>query len=92
MMVLNVRNTTGSTITVASGIQIAANSSKVFPADRCIWDTSYTNGQYTVTNAELLLGASTTGNANGVVGLNGTGRIVELGYIGKSGRFVKIAN
>lgn len=90
-MMLQVENNSATTLTVAPGIQIAANSFKLFPADRCIWDYIYTNGNYDIQNAEFILGTDTSGVPNGVVGLNGTNRRVSLGYIGKSGRFVEIA-
>ena len=92
MMMLRVENNSSAVITITPGVQIAAGGFKLFPADRCTWDYEYSNNQYDIMNAEFFLGASTTGEPTAVVGLNGTNRRVSLGFIGKSGRFVEIAN
>ena len=55
----------------------------IFPADRCTWtQIADPNGGYDITNAAFWSG-------------DGSSQIIQapkLGYIGKSGRFVKIAN
>ena len=55
-----------------------------FPADRCVWSQSYnaTQNQYQITGARFF-GNGTTSAAI---------QNAELGYIGKSGRFVPITH
>lgn len=87
MMMLRLTNNTGGTITIAN-TGVENGSFKLFPADRCTWTTQYnaTTRNYEITIAEFYPG---NGNA---ASLNGTNRVVELGYIGKSGRFVEITD
>ena len=53
-----------------------------FPADRCVWSQSYnaTEDQYQITGARFI---GSTAPAASITN-------AELGYIGKSGRFVAI--
>ena len=64
---------------------IPANVPHIFPADRCVWNQTYngTARQYFVSTAFFFSGAAAAGTV-----------IVDpqLGYIGKSGRFVEIAS
>jgi len=61
---------------------IAANTTYLFPADRCAWtQTSNSNGSYNVATASFISSTGTPVTINDPV----------LGYIGKSGRFVEIA-
>ena len=63
---------------------IAAGTVGIFPADRCVWTQGTVNNSqgyqdnYTVVSAEFV-----AGNATYVALTN-----PELGYIGKTGRFV----
>ena len=60
-----------------------------FPADRCSWEqTANSNGGYDITNARFFAGNDADGVALGST--TGVTAVVELGYIGKSGRFVPI--
>ena len=93
---LRVQNNGTSDITIGHTAITANGGFKLFPADRCTWDFTYTNGQYNIANAEFYPGSPVTNNAPGTANdfgldLNGTNRIVSLGYIGKSGRFIEIA-
>ena len=59
---------------------LATTETGIFPADRCSWrQTTNTSGGYDLADAQYLNGTT-------LVSLNNA----ELGYIGKSGRFVKI--
>ena len=53
-----------------------------FPADRCVWSQSYdgTDRQYRITGARFFGNGATSAAIENA----------ELGYIGKSGRFVPI--
>jgi len=86
MMMLRVQNNTSATITLANS-GILAGGFKLFPADRCTWNFTYDSNskQYEIDVAEFYPGDT---NA---VSLNGTNRVVTLGYIGKSGRFIEIS-
>ena len=76
--------------TEAGAIGLNANETHIFPADRCIW--SQTPGPdsrgYLIGTTRFFPGAPLTGSSsnNHVVVDN-----AQLGYIGKSGRFVEIA-
>lgn len=92
MMVLQVTNNTGGTVQIGRA-GIPDGQSKVFPADRCSWTETYdeVDNQYEITIAEFWPGAVEGSiNVNQAISLNGTNRVVRLGYIGKSGRFVPI--
>jgi len=73
--------------TPANTFIIHRNSSgtRLYPADRCTWQTDYfgTQGGYGINNAVFYTGNSDTGTT-----------ILDpaLGYIGKTGRFVEIAS
>ena len=63
-------------------------SRRTYPADRCVWQTSQIpnrNG-YEVHDVVFYTGATNATNAPVTIQLDDA----ELGYIGKSGRFVKI--
>ena len=91
MYVLRMTNNTGGDITLASagGIIVSDGDHLHFPADRCVWQTDYNaaDGQYEISEARFFA-LDTTGNA---VTLSGANRVVELGIIGKSGRFVALS-
>ena len=55
-----------------------------FPADRCVWSQSYDANErsYTITGARFFGNGSTSAAIQNA----------ELGYIGKSGRFVPITD
>ena len=63
---------------------IPANESHLFPADKCVWGQIYdgTAREYQIQGAYFF-----SGNVNAVQIQN-----PQLGYIGKSGRFVEIAS
>jgi len=66
-----------------------AGTTYIFPADRCTWTQSQTNVHYEIANAVFHFGGSTgagAGTSANVVSIDSP----ELGYIGKSGRFVRI--
>ena len=74
----------------AGAIGLNANETHIFPADRCIWSQTAApnrNG-YLIGTVRFFPGAPLTGAAsnNHVVVDN-----AQLGYIGKTGRFVEIA-
>ena len=65
---------------------------RIYPADRCTWQQDYVGGaekSYEINNAEFFDGASFTAGTE----TRRSTRIInaQLGYIGKSGRFVAIA-
>ena len=72
----------GTLSTAYEGIVAGPTVFHNFPADRCVWAQSYsqTTQQYTITSARFF-GNTSPGAAIGNA---------ELGYIGKSGRFVPI--
>ena len=84
MMVIRAQNSGDRGIPAASG-----NNFNIFPADRCTWrqvDTTEFSGGYSITAARFIgLGGDT---ANTALTLSNP----ELGFIGKSGRFVAISN
>ena len=57
----------------------------IWPADRCTWQSTYssTTDQYEISSPLFYNGSSATGVSLGTA--------VQLGYIGKSGRFVGIS-
>ena len=58
----------------------------VLPADRCAWtQVANARGGYDITNARLMFGAVEGGQIAAPISNP------ELGYIGKSGRFVPIS-
>ena len=61
----------------------AGITGNIHPADRCTWSSAYssTAEQYEITNAQFY-----PGNAAAIAISN-----AELGFIGKSGRFVAIS-
>ena len=63
---------------------IPANVSHIFPADKCVWGQIYNGSatEYQIQGAYFF-----SGNVNAVQIQN-----PQLGYIGKSGRFVEIAS
>ena len=79
-----------TTTTEAAAIGVPANAPHIFPADRCVWtQTAAPNQQgYLIGTVRFFPGAPLTGSAstNHVVVDN-----AQLGYIGKTGRFVEIA-
>lgn len=79
MMVLRGSNTAGQGIPGTTG-----TARNIFPADRCTWQQAVgPNGNgYAITNARFV---AISGNAITITN-------PELGYIGKSGRFVQIAS
>ena len=75
----------GNNATAVSGIA-AANATVILPADRCIWTQSAnSSGGYDISAVHYADGSGAP------TSLAGTGRTFELGYIGKSGRFVQIS-
>ena len=76
--------------TEADAVGIPINETHIFPADRCVWGQTAgpDNRGYLVSTVRFFPGAPITGAAsnNHVVIDN-----AQLGYIGKSGRFVEIA-
>jgi len=60
---------------------IKSSSGAIHPADLCVWTQVEVDGGYEITNAGFY-GTST---------LTPLGVGCELGYIGKSGRFVKMS-
>ena len=86
MMVI--RGTVSGTFT---GAGFADGDTRIFPADRCVWEQiDDTVGGYSIQNVEFVGLTHTPG------GTPTTGRYVpltdaSLGFIGKSGRFVEIA-
>ena len=62
-----------------------------WPADKCAWSESYSNGNYEINDAFFYPGSVIQVGGETA---SGEHRITNpsLGYIGKSGRFVKIAN
>ena len=72
-----------------SGINKTATNVVILPADRCTWtDSGYiaADQQYGISNVNFY-----PGNA-GAVSVTGSNIDVQLGYIGKSGRFVGITD
>lgn len=86
MMMIRILNVSGSDETVA-GFPINNGADAYFPADRCVWQTSYNaaTNQYQIIDARFYDGVTAAG-----VDLVVTGFSAHLGYIGKSGRFVPI--
>ena len=90
MMVI--RGTVNITITNAG---FASGDTRIFPADRCVWSqVDDSTGGYSIDNASFV-GLTHTPGGSGAG--EATGRYVlltdaQLGYIGKSGRFVAISN
>ena len=89
MMVI--QGTVSTTITNTNAF--VSGDTRIFPADRCVWEqVDDTTGGYSIDNVAFVgLTHSTVG------GTNVTGRYIQLtaaqlGYIGKSGRFVAISN
>ena len=66
----------------------------IFPADRCIWAQSYnqTTSEYTISDAYFLPLTHSAGTAADDIGSFYPLANAQLGYIGKSGRFVEIAS
>ena len=66
---------------------ITANTPHLFPADRCVWSqvAGVNRVGYQISTAFFFPGAG-TGNDGTVI------QDAQLGYIGKSGRFVEIAS
>ena len=58
----------------------------IYPADRCRWQSTFDtdSNQYDISNAQFYNGNQNDGVTLGVP--------VQLGYIGKSGRFVAITH
>lgn len=83
---------TGTVMTITDGDTYTLNAysyhlpttltQKIYPADRCTWRQNYTGSNYEITDATFFDGVT----ANGVDLSD-----AQLGYIGKSGRFVEIA-
>ena len=72
-----------------AGINKTATNTIILPADRCTWtDAGYiaADNQYGISNVNFY-----PGNA-GAVSVTGSNTDVQLGYIGKSGRFVGISD
>ena len=72
-----------------AGINKTATNTVILPADRCTWtDAGYiaADNQYAISNVNFY-----PGNA-GSVSVTGSNTDVQLGYIGKSGRFVGISD
>lgn len=94
MMVLEVRNTSGTPVPLANagGISLGTVHELLFPADRCVWEVDYdaANNQYEIVAAYFYGNATGAGTAGAPATLHGADRIVRLGYLGKSGRFVPI--
>ena len=87
MMVI--RGIVDTTITSAG---FASGDTRIFPADRCVWEqVDDTTGGYSIDNVSFVGLTHTPG------GTPTAGRYIlltdaTLGYIGKSGRFVAISN
>lgn len=63
----------------------AASEGTIYPADRCTWRQEYREGSgYSIIDGTFYQGAGTIPSIPIIA--------AELGYIGKSGRFVKIAD
>ena len=79
-----------STQAEADAIGVSINVPHIFPADRCVWTTTPgVNGVgYLVSTVRFFPGAPITGAASNNHVVIGD---AQLGYIGKSGRFVEIA-
>ena len=84
MMVIQVTNTSAATITVA-GFGIRAGRSANFPADRCVFEVDQVSGGYNLGGATFY-----DGQASAPAALITADLDAQLGYIGKSGRFVAI--
>ena len=75
-----------------TGSGFADGDTRIFPADRCVWEqVDDATGGYSVQNVDFVGLTHTPG------GTPTTGRYVsvtnaQLGFIGKSGRFVAISN
>ena len=78
----------GSLATAFQGIP--ATQVHNFPADRCVWSQSYVGTE----NAYRITGARFFGHGGGATNPPAAAVIqnAELGYIGKSGRFVPITD
>jgi hypothetical protein len=61
-------------------IVIKDSSNVIYPADRCTWTQTEVDAGYTITSASFY-------SATATVAITAP----ELGYIGKSGRFVKMS-
>lgn len=85
MMVIKYRNRSGSAVGPFS-----APSDHIIPADRCTWiQDAYADGEYSISDVVFYDGSTANGVALDISG-GGGGGSVELGFIGKSGRFVAI--
>ena len=87
MMVI--RGTVDTTITQAG---FASGDTRIFPADRCVWEqVDDATGGYSITNASFV-GLTHTPGATPAQGRYILLTDAQLGFIGKSGRFVAIRN
>ena len=94
MYVIRVTATAGGANTTFVGRSISANATSTFylPADRCSWQiTAHTGGGYEIASVRFYDGSVADGNdvsatVSGVSTVN-----ASFGYIGKSGRFVELA-
>ena len=86
-MVIQVINTTASDATIG-GIVFNQDSTHILPADRCTWTYGYnpTSRQYQISNVNFFSTETTD-----LIGTIPNTFDSQLGYIGKSGRFVAIA-
>ena len=85
----------GAVATATSGADLAIGDIRIFPADRCIWsqiDTvdsdSNPTGGYSIENAAFVGLTHTTAGNGEYIRLTSA----QLGFVGKSGRFVPISN
>ena len=75
--------------TEAAALGIPANTNHIFPADRCVWtQNAAAGGGYNITTVRYFPGVTLTGSTSNNHVVVDT---AQLGYIGKSGRFVEIA-
>ena len=79
MYVIRAQNSAAEGVPAATGTTF-----NIFPADRCTWQQTYnsTGKYYSISNARFF------GNGTTAVTLTSA----ELGYIGKTGRFVPITD
>ena len=93
MYVMNVRNEGTGSITVGQ-IAIGVNESANFPAENCLWEEPVADAQGTrrLQQVRYFPYTSTSATTIQTDALTGDNRVVRLGYIGKSGRFVPITD
>ena len=92
MYVIRLTATASATGQSLVGRSIANGSTATyyFPADRCVWQiTAHTGGGYEIANVYVFDGVTDNGvDATGGANLDVN---ASFGYIGKSGRFVELA-